>query len=158
MINTVHVFDCDGVLVDSTHRYRAGEDGKIDLQYWRDNQPKAYQDTLLPTHDKYLELLQDPTQFVVIATAREMNAPDWQFFDDKLMHPQHFIYRQPGDCRGGAIIKVAGLNKLLSLRQFEGVETMHVYEDNHNYLKGICDSFADRFTVHGHYVPSKQGH
>lgn len=158
MIDTLHMFDCDGVLVDSTHRYRVGPDGKIDLQYWRDNQPKAYQDSLLPLHSHYLELLRTPGNYVVIATAREMNAPDWQFFDEKLTHPHHFIYRKPGDCRSGTVIKTAGLNKLLSLKQFENVKHFHVWEDNHSYLKGICDAFADRFTVSGHYVPSKQGH
>lgn len=158
MIKTVHVFDCDGVLVDSTHRYRVGEDGKIDLQYWRDNQHKSYDDTLLPLHQKYFALLHDPSVYVVIATAREMRVPDWAFFEDKLGMPQSLIYRKVGDCRSGTTIKVAGLNKLLALKQFGNVERMEIWEDNHTYLKGICDTFADRFEVSGHYVPSKQGH
>lgn len=158
MITNIHVFDCDGVLVDSTHRYRVGPDGKIDLQYWRDNQHKAYSDLLTPLHQKYSKLLVTEGHHIIIATAREMHGPDWAFFEDKLGMPHSFIYRKEGDCRSGTVIKNAGLNRLLALKQFQTVQRMDVYEDNHSYLKGICDNFADRFHVRGHYVPSKQGH
>ena len=158
MIKSINVFDLDGVLIDSTHRYRVGEDGRIDLAYWRANEHRAYHDTLMPLHHTYLELLRDPEVYVCVATARELREPDDSFIRDKLTQPPHIISRKIGDCRSGGVIKVAGLNKLLSLRQFDNVETMVVWEDNHSYLKHICDAFMERYNVRGQYIPSNQGH
>ena len=155
MLKELHIFDCDGVLVDSTHRYRTTPDGKIDLPYWRENSHKAMLDKLLPMAQVYRSLLQNPETFVSIATARVMGKADWQFFETKLDKPQYFVYRQPHDTRRGAEMKLAGLRKLLNLKQFRTLKSIHVYEDNVDYLKGLCDNLPNAI---GHYIPSKQGH
>ena len=81
----VQVYDMDGTIVDSLHRYRTIKnlDGteRIDLEYWRANEYRAMQDKLLPLADQYKRDLLCPNTYVIIATARVINKPDAQFID-----------------------------------------------------------------------------
>lgn len=157
MIKKIAIFDMDGVLVDSSWRYRVLPCGdKIDLEYWRKNEKASYFDELLPMAKEYQEMLKNPEIFVIIATARTMNSASWAFIDTKLWKPNAIIYRKDGDARGGAEMKIKGLKKLLSLKQFRNVEKHNItmFEDNIKYLKSICDFFG----IRGVYIPSKQGH
>ena len=155
-IKKIAIFDMDGVLVDSSWRYRVSKDDptKIDLKFWRDNEKGAYFDELLPMAKEYQEMLKDPETFVIIATARTMNTASWAFIDDKLGKPDYMIFRSDDDNRGGADMKIAGLKKILSLKQFKGVKDITMFEDNAKYLKAICDYFKCK----GVYIPSNQGH
>lgn len=156
MIKKIAIFDMDGVLVDSSWRYRvsANDNTKIDLQFWRDNEKGAYFDELLPMAIEYQEMLENPEYYVIIATARTMNSASWAFIDDKLGKPDSIIYRADNDNRGGADMKIAGLKKILNLKQFREIKDITVFEDNAKYLKSICDYFKCK----GVYIPSKQGH
>lgn len=151
------IFDMDGVLVDSSWRYRVLPCGdKIDLEFWRKFEVAAYFDTLLPMADEYKRMLADPEYFVIIATARTMNSASWAFIDEKLGRPNAIIYRKDNDNRGGAEMKIAGLRKLLALKQFRNIDKANItmFEDNAKYLKAICDAFG----IRGVYIPSNQGH
>jgi hypothetical protein len=156
-IARIAIYDLDGTVIDSTHRYRTivGSDGieRIDLQFWRDNEHKAYDDSLLPMHTQYLQDLNDPACYVIVATARVMGEPDWEFVADKLGTPDYFISRADGDVTSGGKLKIRGLCKVLNLKQFRGVPAVF-YEDNATYLKTVCDFFDCR----GVYIPSRQGH
>lgn len=156
-IKHIAIYDMDGTIVCSLHRYRTvkGTDGieRIDLQYWRENEYRAMQDSLLPQAEQYKADLADPHTYVIIATARVMNGPDWQFVRDVLGMPDHFISRKPGDTRSGGLLKVFGLQKFFNLKQFQGVPATF-YEDNVSYLKTVCD----HFNIRGVYIPSQQGH
>jgi phosphoglycolate phosphatase-like HAD superfamily hydrolase len=151
------IWDMDGTIVDSSHRYRTVvcADGieRIDLQYWRDNEPKAMSDSLLPLHGTYAADLADPNCFVIVATARVMHEADWQFVREKLGKPDAFISRADGDTRSGGLLKVNGLQRFFNLKQFQGIDCVF-YEDNVQYLKTVCDHFG----IRGVYVPSNQGH
>ena len=156
MIKRIAIYDMDGTLVDSSHRYRtvvteAGE--RIDLQYWRDNEHLAMLDSLLPLYEQYRQDLRDPECYVIIATARVMNAPDWQFVREMLGEPDYFISRKAGDTQSGKTLKIAGLAKFFNLKNFKNAEAVF-YEDNVEYLKAVCD----RFNIRGVYIPSVQGH
>lgn len=155
-IKRVTIWDMDGTIVDSSHRYRTvTENGKtrIDLQFWRDNEPHAMKDTLLPMAEIYHADLSDPNCFVIIATARIMSAPDWQFVNEILGKPDYFISRKDGDNRSGALLKINGLQKFFNLKNFRNAEVTF-YEDNTDYLKAVCD----RFQIRGVYIPSCQGY
>lgn len=155
-IKRVAIYDMDGTIVDSLHRYRTviGEHGeRIDLDYWRENQYRAMQDSLLPLADQYRADLADPSCYVIIATARVMNQPDWTFVTDTLGMPDYFISRADGDTQSGKTLKINGLAKFFNLVNFRDADFVF-YEDNIEYLKAVCD----RFNIRGVYVPSKQGH
>lgn len=155
-IKRVSIFDMDGVLVDSSHRYRTIVDAsgeRIDLAHWRENEYRAMDDKLLPMADQYRADLADPECYVIIATARVMHAPDWQFVREVLGEPDYFISRRPDDSQSGRTLKTNGLAKFFNLLQFKGAEFVF-YEDNISYLKAVCD----RFNIRGVYIPSVQGH
>lgn len=155
-IKKVSIYDMDGTIVDSSHRYRTiTENGKtrIDLEHWRANEYRAMEDGLLPLADQYMDELQDPSVYVIIATARVMHAPDWQFVNEILGAPDYFISRKDGDAQSGASLKIKGLQKFFNLRQFRKADAVF-YEDNTSYLKAVCDHFQ----IRGVYIPSIQGH
>lgn len=159
MIKSIHIFDFDGTLVDSSHRYRTQicADGveRIDLPHWIENEDKALNDTPLPLVARYRELCNDPAAFVIVATARIWCDLSRRFVELHDMKPQHVIARRDrNDTRGGAALKINGIRKLRNLRQFQNAREIHVYEDNINYLKTMCDTLG----AVGHYFPSKQGH
>lgn len=150
----VAIYDMDGTIVCSLHRYQTVGD-KIDLQYWRDNEYRAMDDGLLPLAEQYKADLANPDVFVIIATARVLHNPDRNFIASVLGQPDYIISRKNGDSRSGGLLKILGLKKLFSLKQFKKIkDTAVFYEDNTSYLKAVCDYF----NIKGVYVPSKQGH
>ena len=61
-INRVSIYDMDGTIVCSLHRYRTIVDDngeRIDLQYWRENEYRAGDDSLLPLANQYRMDLKD---------------------------------------------------------------------------------------------------
>lgn len=155
-ITRVAIYDMDGTIVDSSHRYRTitDENGeRIDLQYWRENEYRAMDDKLLPMHEQYKADLADPSCYVIIATARVMNEPDWQFVKEILGEPDYFISRPKDSTVSGKTLKINGLAKFFNLVTFRDAEFVF-YEDNISYLKAVCD----RFNIRGVYIPSVQGH
>ena len=155
-ITRVAIYDMDGTIVDSSARYRTiiDENGeRIDLDYWRENEYRAMDDELLPMASQYREDLQDENCYVIIATARVMNEPDWEFVKTILGEPDYIISRKAGDSQSGKTLKINGLAKFFNLITFRNAEFVF-YEDNVSYLKAVCD----RFNIRGVYVPSVQGH
>lgn len=154
-ITRVSIYDMDGTIVDSSHRYRTIVDEKgerIDLDYWRQNEYRAGDDSLLPLHRQYQADIADPHCYVIIATARVMNQPDWDFVESKLGLPDYFISRPKDSNVSGRVLKINGLAKFFNLVNFRDAEFVF-YEDNVDYLKAVCD----RFQIRGVYVPSNQG-
>jgi hypothetical protein len=155
-ITKVSIYDMDGTIVDSLHRYRTIVDDngeRIDLGYWRENEYRAMDDTLLPLAQQYKEDLRNENCFVIIATARVLRAADNEFIAKVLGEPDYIISRMDGDTISGGKLKIAGLAKFFNLKNFKDAE-FTFYEDNVQYLKAVCD----RFNIRGVYVPSKQGH
>ena len=155
-ITRVAIYDMDGTIVDSSHRYRTIIDEKgerIDLDYWRENEHLAMNDSLLPMAEQYKRDLADVNCYVIIATARVMHKPDWDFVEYNLGLPDYFISRREGDTQSGKTLKIGGLAKFFNLQNFRDAEFVF-YEDNISYLKAVCD----RFNIRGVYIPSVQGH
>lgn len=157
-IKQVMVFDMDGTIVDSTHRYRTmlNDSGKevIDLDHWRANEHKAYDDKLLPLANEYKKALANPEVFVIIATARVLRDADMAFIKDKLGMPDHIVSRKDGSSISGGTLKVNGLKKFFNLKNFPPVINWAFFEDNRDYLNKVCDSLG----IGGVFVQSNQGH
>jgi len=152
-IKRVRVYDMDGTIVCSLHRYRTIEGNRIDLEYWRDNQYKAMDDSLLPLAEQYKMDLLDENTYVIIATARVMQSADYEFVDKILGKPDYLVSRRESDVCSGGQLKIKGLQKFFNLKNFRDAE-ITFYEDNIQYLKAVCD----KFNIRGVYIPSKQGH
>lgn len=156
-INRVQVYDMDGTIVDSMHRYRTirNSDGseRIDLEYWRANEYRAMSDSLLPLADQYKMDLIDPHCYVIIATARVINRPDAEFINKILGCPDYIISRKHSDTQSGKTLKCNGLAKFFNLPNF-ALADWTFYEDNLDYLTAVCT----RFPIKPVFVQSNQGH
>lgn len=160
MFKYVDLWDMDGTIVDSSHRYQTAPCGtKIDLDHWRENSKYAYSDKLLPMALVYRARLSDPSVYTAIATARVISTPDRCFVRDFLGEPRRFIHRLgDDDQRKGVELKYKGIRPLFNLKPFENA-VVRFYEDNLTYLHGVCDLLeADGIPCERYYVPSVQGH
>lgn len=162
MKKRIHVYDCDGILLDSLPRYKT-KGGKLDLDHWRENDTREniLKDKPSVLADHYKESLENPDIFVIIATARacEYNDANYEVIHGKLGKPDLFIHRQGvKDTRKGADLKIQGILPAL-MRKDLTEATIHVYEDNADYMKNMCYAFRDfGYKVIGHFNPSYQGH
>ena len=75
-LKRIHVYDLDGTLLDSSHRYRSNPDGTIDFDYWIANQSLCDFDKPLPLAQQYIADLANPETYVIICTMRPKRA-DW---------------------------------------------------------------------------------
>jgi len=155
MIRQIHVFDLDGVLVDSSHRCRFNSDGSLDARYWHENYTpeKIALDRLLPTSRKYISSLVNDSIFTIICTTRYGCAADHIYIDDKLGHPDKilFVGESKPPYKPAHELKRRQLQRILNLKQFQNIPCT-LWEDN---LKNI-EALRDLFT-HCIYIISKQG-
>lgn len=162
-IRTLYIFDIDGVLLDSSHRYRVelSKDGKqkIDLKHWRANEHKTLQDEPLPLAATYKKVLQQKSSFVIIATSRIMSAIDYQVIESKLGKPHALISRLTNEQKGGDL-KLNGVLRLINDLNLKSIDKVHIYEDNIQYLKYIADGIKNNLNImpEAHYIVSNQGH
>ena len=134
-IKRIQIYDMDGTIVDSLHRYKTLECGtKIDLQYWRDNEYRAYDDSLLPLANQYKKDLADPECYVIIATARIIRDEDMRFIKDKLGMPDYIISRKENDNRSGGELKIKGLQRFFNLKNFKNAVAVF-YEEKQFAIK-----------------------
>lgn len=158
MIKEIHIYDLDGTVIDSTHRYKTitKSDGSlaIDFPHWVANRHTAMNDKLLPLAKQYQAQLKDPSIYVIAATARNMSAAEREHIKTVLGWPQFMISRPDGDMQSGATLKIKGLNKILNLKQFKSIDKRFFYEDNKAYLEAV--SKAHNLTPI--YIESKQGY
>lgn len=165
MIKKIKVYDLDGTIINSLHRYKT-KNGRIDLEHWRKNDTpkKVMQDSFLDLY-KWLQVdLKRKDTFVIFATARACveNDHNYDFLKHHNIFPDMFIHRQgENDQRGGAALKIAAIKPLLNLKQFQNA-TVHIFEDNIQYLHDITIALKGDFSkgrkVVGHFIPSQQGH
>lgn len=164
MIKRIHVYDCDGILLNSSHRYRTDETGmKIDLAYWIENNTyeKIMQDSDDVLADHYRESLKNPEIFVIIATSRACTENDSNYLAiaEKLGMPNKFVHRKgENDNRRAFDLKVSGIKPILNLKNMKNA-VIHVYEDNYENLGKMTLAFRDfGYKSIGHFNPSYQGH
>ena len=165
MIKKIKIYDLDGTLINSLHRYKT-INGKIDLAHWRanDTAEQVKKDSFLDLYEWLKIDLKRKDTYVIFATARACVDGDhnYDFLKYHDIMPDLFIHRQgENDQRGGAQLKIAAIKPLLNLKQFSGA-TVHIFEDNIQYLYDMVTALKGDFSkgrkVIGHFVPSEQGH
>lgn len=137
-----YVYDLDGTVIDSRHRYRTLENGDIDLQHWIDNSTpeQIFKDKLLP-------LASDITKrffkgdYVILCTSRIMSDADFQFLDKHKLYSDAILFRPAGVLDSDADLKEYMLDEF-----FDGLgtcieaETVVLYEDH----LGVIDRLRSR--------------
>jgi hypothetical protein len=153
MFEKIHVYDLDGVLVDSSHRYRNKPDGTIDLPYWFANRvpEKIAKDRLLPLAKQYIADAISDHVYTVICTSRAWHVNDVEFIVGRLGAPDKLIMRPEGNKEPDGILKRKALRPLFSLRQFRNLPRA-LWEDNRHNIAALSELF-DRVTL----VQSNQG-
>jgi phosphoglycolate phosphatase-like HAD superfamily hydrolase len=154
MIKEIHVFDFDGTLVDSSHRYRLNDSNKIDLNYWIENEHKAMNDKPLPLLKFYNKLQKDNERYPIIATARVWDETSKKYARKHNISGHIIARKDRADNRKGAELKIKGIKRLLNLKQFSNVKKIVIYEDNIEYLETLMRAFDGL----GVFVPSNQGY
>ena len=163
LIKKCYIFDIDGVLLDSSHRYKLvlSKEGRarIDLDHWRANEHRTIEDKLLPLAEHYKKVLKQKNSFVIIATSRIMSAIDYQVIESKLGKPHALISRLTNEQKGGDL-KLNGIIRTLADLKLTNINTFHIFEDNATYLKHIADGIKQQYNVQpfAHYIVSNQGH
>ena len=161
MFKEIHIYDLDGTVIDSTHRYQTKTNSKgetkIDLEYWLNNLHRAGEDTLLPLAEQFKKHIADPTILVIVATARQMHKADWSFIDKHFgrLKIDGFVSRKLGDVSTkGADMKIAGIQNVIRAMDAEGVKTRFFYEDNVEYLNRVSAAIGAKPV----FIESKQGY
>ena len=157
------ISDIDGVLLDSTARYKTRINHKglkvINLNHWRKNEHlSAYDKPIKHNIEKVLQARKNG-YVIVLATARVLyNDNCYRLLYSQLgFKPDHIIYRKPNNSISGTILKITGLNAIFEAYKQAGYSEFFgvVYEDNLKYLNGIISEFP---FLTGIFVPSKQGY
>ena len=158
MKKNIYVFDLDGTLADSLHRYKLQKgENKIDLQHWRQNSTPDQIAKDQPIHDMislYNQAWRDPDTITVIATARIFCDSSHAWVLKHLAgFPDHISSRQGDhDHRSGNALKGEFINTLRSV--LSGIGAIFFFDDNKDYLKQFKESVPDSRVF---YIPSDQG-
>jgi len=162
-MNKLKIFDLDGTIIDSSHRYKTMECGnRIDLDHWRENcTPELIaKDSLLPHIAEYNKAQICPDTTVIIATARSMIKDDanFDYIKNVMGEPDHIIHREgDNDNRKGDVLKTSGIMK--AIEDIESFDIIHIYEDNFEQLQKMAEFFDQHIDqVIPVFVQSEQGH
>ena len=114
-MNRYKIWDLDGTVIDSSHRYSTLANGDIDLPRWIADNTRANieQDKLLPL----AELMKSNYRqgdIVIICTARVLGVWDHVYLADHGIKAQFILSRALGDNRGDAEMKRAKLFALFA--------------------------------------------
>ncbi|MDH3380756.1 MAG: hypothetical protein OEQ39_27900 [Gammaproteobacteria bacterium] len=153
MYKAIRVYDLDGVLVDSSHRYRNKPDGTIDLQYWIENRTpeKIAKDKILPRARQYLADCLNPARYTVICTSRVYHSADIEFIVGRLGAPDKLFMRPEGNNDADGVLKRKQLAALFNLRQFNKLPR-YLWEDNNHNIAALSHMFDRVF-----FIQSNQG-
>ena len=137
-MNRYKIWDLDGTVIDSSHRYSTLANGDIDLPRWIADNTRANieQDKLLPL----AELMKSNYRhgdIVIICTARVLGVWDHVYLADKGIKANFILSRAIGDNRGDAEMKRQKLLALfadLKIPFSRWSKSAWLYDDNQGVL------------------------
>ena len=106
-MNRYKIWDLDGTVIDSSHRYSTLANGDIDLPRWIADNTRANieQDKLLPLAELMKSNYRQGKDTVIICTARVLGVWDHCFLAENGIKAQFILSRALGDNRGDAELK-----------------------------------------------------
>jgi hypothetical protein len=110
------IWDLDGTVINSSHRYSTLPNGDIDLPKWRADNTKENieRDSLLPLARLMRSNWNQGSDIVIICTARVLGVHDHCFLADHGLKANYILSRAFGDNRGDAEMKRAKLFALFA--------------------------------------------
>jgi hypothetical protein len=124
MIKNVIIFDLDQTVIDSSHRNPNNPDGTINLEkYFKlRNRKNIFRDKLLPLA-KVFRQLKANGNYIIVATARNIDHDDVDFLRSKGLEPDMILSRKwiVESNVPDAELKARKLNSLFNLKQFRNV-------------------------------------
>ena len=138
-MNRYKIWDLDGTVIDSSHRYSTLANGDIDLPRWiADNtRENIERDSLLPLA-RLMQSNHRQGDIVIICTARVLGVWDHCFLAENGIKAQFILSRALGDNRGDAEMKRAKLFALfadLKVPFARWSKASTFYDDNLGVLK-----------------------
>ena len=140
------IWDLDGTVIDSSHRYSTLANGDIDLPKWIADNTRANieRDTLLPLA-RLMQSNYANGDVVIICTARVLGVWDHVFLADHGIKAHFVLSRALGDNRGDADMKRSKLLALfadLKIPFARWTRNATFYDDNQGVL-----NMADKFGI-----------
>ena len=133
----IRIYDLDGTIIDSSHRARHDQNGKLDLEHWKANNTKEniFKDDLLPM---YWQLVADYKNgdYVIICTAREMGKWDYEYLHQMGIYYDRILSRPTGEETADWKLKRKLLNPFFNLKPFQKYEK-YFYDDNNSNLLAL---------------------
>lgn len=147
MFQKLHIYDVDGVLLDSSHRYRNKPNGSIDLDYWfmKATPENIAKDKPLPLAKQYASDCLNPHIYVIVCTARAYSIADRETIE-ALGKPNKLLMRPRGNMENDAKLKRKQLVKLLNLKQFNRLQS-RFWDDNIKNLDALRDRVSECFLI-----------
>jgi len=137
----IKIFDLDGTVIDSSHRQTYREDGTLSISNWKENNTPELiaQDKLLPLA-KQMRTAYNRGDYVIICTAREIGAADYDFLR---LHDLKFnaIVSRTNDLPDFAM-KLYGLHNLcrqLRVSWARFCKAAIMYDDNLSVIEGLTE-------------------
>ena len=132
------IWDLDGTVIDSSHRYSTLANGDIDLPRWIADNTRANieQDKLLPLA-RLMKSNYRQGDIVIICTARVLGVWDHVYLADKGIKAHFILSRAIGDNRGDAEMKRQKLLALfadLKIPFSRWSKSAWLYDDNQGVL------------------------
>jgi len=155
MLKRIHVYDLDGVLVDSSHRVRYHADGSQDMDFWMDSfTPENVKlDKTLPHSWQYVQDILNPFIYVVLCSVRHSAPINIKQVREHIGTPNKMLligeHKPP--FKPAHVLKRRQLQRIFNLRQFHGLPRT-LWEDNPRTIDALDDLFT-----HTIYVQSNQG-
>lgn len=146
MFKRIHVYDVDGTLIDSSHRYKALPNGQVDLEHWLANHHRIESDTLLPLANQYKADIADPETYVIICTLRTPHPADIAYIRKHLGMPDKLIMNALNECENLGNFKRRHLTRIFNLRQFAKLPRFF-WEDSKAYVDSCRDIFTRVYHV-----------
>lgn len=156
MYRRVNIYDLDGVLVDTSHRYRTLKNGQTDMNYWREHHKPEFikHDRLLPMVKQYRADCMDPDIYTIICSVRTMHKYDLEFIISYLGVPDKILLIGEKDepYTTDYVLKLRALNFLVNFKQFKNVPK-RLFEDNFRTIA----AFNETYHWDCIYIQSNQG-
>lgn len=150
MFKRIHVYDVDGILLDSSHRHNYFPDGSLDFaNYFANCTPEILaRDKVLPLAKQYRADCINPHIYTVICSVRSHELIHINSLDNKIGLPDLLLLcgekRPP--CTPGHLLKLRRLQRLFNLRQFAKLPK-YFWEDSAQNIEATKHLFTKTFLI-----------